>query len=415
MKSVKSECTVCSRFFLVCFVIASIAFAGCGKKTESKGQGGQKTGMSGMPATEVSVVTVAPRDISVTVHATGRTESSKEVEVRAQVTGTLLKRAYVEGSIVKKGDLLFQIDPTPFQNAVNQAKANVTQQQTAVNKAERDIERLKPLLTLKAVAQKEYDDAVSAREQAQATLESAKAVLDNAQINLNYTNITAPISGITSKTLKDEGSLVSSGSDSLLTKIHQIDPIYVNYSTSDTEYLAMKRSLEKKALILPAEGKVDVELTLSDGSNYPVTGKLNYRDTLVDSQTGTIQSRAEFSNHDSTLVPNQFVRVTLKGATRPGAIVVPQRAVQQSQAGHYVYVVNNEGKTEQRMIKAGEWSGDDWIIESGLTGGEVVVVEGTIKLQPGMQVRTVPYAAAAQAASSQAAPAATSAAAATAR
>lgn len=291
--------------------------------------------------------------------------------------------------MVKKGDLLFQIDPTPFQTTVNQAKAMVTQQQAAVNKAERDIKRLEPLLSEKAVAQKEYDDAVSSKEQAQAALESAQAALQQAEINLNYTRVTAPISGITGKALKDEGSLISAGSDSLLAKIHQIDPIYVNYSISDTEYLSMKRKLDEKAILVPDEGKFDVQLTLSDGSIYPIMGKLNYRDTLVDSQTGTMQSRAEFSNPDSVLLPNQFVRVTMKGAVRPNAILVPQRAVQQSQAGHYVYVVNSEGKVEQRTVKAGDWIGNNWIVESGLSTGDVVVVDGIIKVQPGAQVKTV--------------------------
>jgi len=391
MKAIQSGHTGFNRFFIfITFAIITLAFSGCGKKEESNGQAA-KSGMAGQPATEVSVITVASESVPVTVETTGKTESYREVEVRAQVTGTLLKRTYVEGNVVKKGDLLFQIDPTPFQTAVDQAKAMVTQRQASVNKADRDIERLKPLLAEKAVAQKEYDDALSSKEEAVAALESANASLQQAEINLSYTRITAPISGITGKTLKQEGSLVSAGSDSLLTKIHQVDPIYVNYSTSDTEYLTMKRAMDEKTIIVPEEGMFNVELTLSDGSTYPIMGKLNYRDTLVDSQTGTIQSRAEFANPDSILVPNQFVRVTMKGAVRPNTILVPQRAMQQSQAGHYVYVINGEGKVEQRMVETGDWVGDNWIIKSGLSSGDIVAVDGTIKIQPGTQVKTVPY------------------------
>ncbi|MBN1627228.1 MAG: efflux RND transporter periplasmic adaptor subunit [Deltaproteobacteria bacterium] len=380
--------SVSVRLFFITFVSLAISFSGCGEKQESQSRiTGNATAQS---ATEVAVVTVTGKSVPVTLETTGKTESYREVEVRAQVSGTLLKRDYVEGSIVKKGNLLFQLDPIPFQTAVNQAKAMVSQQQAAVNKAERDIERLSPLLEEKAVSQKEYDDAVSSKELAQAALESAEAALEQAEINLNYTRVTAPISGITGKALKDEGSLISAGSDSLLTKIHQIDPIYVNYSTSDTEYLEMRRKIDEKTILVPDEDKFDVELTLSDGSIYPITGKLNYRDTLVDSQTGTIQNRAEFANPDSILMPNQFVRVTLKGAIRPETILVPQRAVQQNQAGHYVYTVNSEGKAEQRVVDVGDWIGDDWIIESGLSDGDVVVVDGTIKIQQGSQVRTAP-------------------------
>jgi len=383
--------TVFNRLFLfIFFIIIILTVTGCGKKDESKVQAA-KPAQTAKMIPEVSVITVAPESVPVTLETTGKTESYREVEVRAQVTGTLLKRTYVEGNVVKKGDLLFQIDPTPFQTAVDQAKAMVTQRQASVNKADRDIERLKPLLAEKAVAQKEYDDAVSSKEEAMAALESANASLQQAEINLNYTRITAPISGITGKTLKQEGSLVSAGSDSLLTKIYQIDPIYVNYSTSDTEYLTMKRAMDEKAIIVPDQDVFNVELTLSDGSIYSKMGKLNYRDSLVDSQTGTMQSRAEFANPDSTLVPNQFVRVAMKGAVRPNTFIVPQRSVLQNQTGHYLYIVNGEGKIEQRSVETGDWVGDNWIIKSGLSKGDIVVVDGTIKIQPGVQVKTVLY------------------------
>jgi membrane fusion protein, multidrug efflux system len=400
MKSaVKSYAVIGSLSVYTLFVFTLLAFPGCDKgentkdgKTEIPGRAG-KSGQMGMPgqtATEVSVITVIPKDVDVTLETMGKTESYREVEVRSQVTGTVLKRFYVEGSIVKKGDLLFQIDPAPFQTAVNQAKANVTQQQASVNKAGRDIERLNPLLVEKAVSQQEYDDAVFTKDRANAGLEQALAALQQAEINLNYTNVTASSAGIIGKTFKDEGSIVTTGSDSLLAKIHQIDPIYVNYSIPDTEYLTMRKKIDEKDLVIPDEGKFNVELTLSDGSLYPRTGRLNYRDSLIDAQTGTIQNRAEFANPDSSLMPNQFVRVTLKEAVLPHTILVPQKAVMQSKAGHYVYIVTAEGKAEQRIVKAGEWNGDNWIIESGLSEGDIVVEEGMINLQPGMLVKAVP-------------------------
>jgi membrane fusion protein, multidrug efflux system len=414
--TVKNRLIAPGRLFVCIITVITIGiFFGCGKKTDNKGgkaempaqsdKSGQ-TGMSGQRATEVSVITVSPKDIPITLETTGKTESYREVEVRTQVTGTLLKRFYVEGTIVKKGEMLFHIDPVPFQTSVDQAKANVSQRQASVSKADRDIERLKPLLAEKAVSQQEYDDALSAREQAQAALEQAVAALRQAEINLNYTKITAPISGIIGKTLKDEGSIVTVGSDSLLAKIHQIDPIYVNYSISDTDYLTTRRQLENKDIIVPDNGKFDLTLTLSDGSIYPKTGKLNYRDTLIDAQTGTIQNRAEFSNPDSILMPNQFVRITMKGAVRPNTITVPQRAVQQDKTGHYLYLVNKDGKVEQRTVEVGDWINDNWVIKSGLSSGDTVIVDGTIKIQPGAMVKTTPIPDASTGSAAPAAPAA---------
>lgn len=371
-----------------------VALAACGKNQAPPAQ----------PPPEVAVITANPKAAPAIFELTGQTAGFRDVEVRAQVSGVLLKRTYREGTLVEKGTQLFQIDPAPFAAAVEQSKAQLEQQEAAVARAQRDVNRLEPLFKENAVSRKARDDAVSNLEEARAMRQAAAAALKQAQLNLDYTRVSAPITGVTSKEEKSEGSLVTAGADSLLTKISQIDPIYVNFSFSDNDYLLARNRIEAGTLMLPPNEDFDVELTLADGSRYEQPGKLNFRDTRIDAQTGTIQGRAQFPNPQGELVPNQFVRVTLKGATYPKAFLVPQRAVMQGQQGQFVYVVNDKNLVEENPVQTGEWVGDDWIINSGINRGDRIIVDGVLKVRAGVPVKAVPLQASAKPASATAAP-----------
>ena len=339
------------------------------------------------PPPEVSVVIVQPRLVPVDFDFVGQTEGSREVEIRTRVTGILLKRSYTEGALVKQGAQLFLIDPAPFQTAGEEMRGVVAQAEAALAKAQRDVARLKPLFAENAVSRKDLDDATSAEQSARAAQISARAQLKKAQLDLGYTRVDAPISGITSRAAKSEGSLVIAGADSLLTKISQVDPIYVNFSYADNDLLQLRKEIAAGQTVLPKDNQFDVELRLADGSIFSERGKLNFNDQRVSAETGTIQARAQFPNPKAQLFPGQFVRVFLKGTVRPNAIVVPQRAVLQGQKGQFVFVVGKEGKAEVHAVETGDTVGEDILIASGLAAGDRVVVDGAIRVQPGSPVR----------------------------
>jgi membrane fusion protein (multidrug efflux system) len=319
---------------------------------------------------------------------TAQTAGYREVEVRARVTGILLKRHYKEGAPVRKGETMFTIDPAPFQVAVARAEADLGVANARLEQAKRDVARLKPVLEAKAVSQKELDDAVSGARVAEAETRSVQARLNEARLNLGYTRVEAPISGMTSRAAVSEGTLVS-GPNVLLTTVTQTDPMYVIFGIPDRELLAIRRHVEEGRLKLPAGNRFKVSVKLADGSVYKETGVLGFTDVRVNAQTGTSEARAELSNHDNVLRAGEFVRVTLEGAVRPAAIVVPQRAVLEGPKDKFVYVVNAESKVEPRPVQVGEWAGDGWVIESGLKPGERVVLDGVMKIGPGAPVQVV--------------------------
>ncbi|HEX7053382.1 MAG TPA: efflux RND transporter periplasmic adaptor subunit [Burkholderiales bacterium] len=363
-----------------------LALAGCDASNGSeKGHGGGNP-FAGMPPPEVNVVRVAPRTLEETFSYVGQTAGSREVEVRARVTGILLTRNFTEGAPVKKGQSLYTIDPAPFQAAVNRAAADVAAAEARLEQARRNAARLKPLYAEKAVSQKDYDDAVSAQAIGEADLQAARARLVEARLNLAYTRVEAPASGITGRSLRQEGSLVS-GPDVLLTTITQIDPIWVNFAIPDRESQAMQAEARAGRLVLPKGGAFEVALERADGTRYPHTGRVNFVDVRVSPGTGTREMRAELPNPDGVLRPGEFVRVILRGATRPDAITVPQRAVLEGPQGKFVYVVNDKSMVEVRPVEVGRWWGDDWIITRGLQPGDRVVTDGVMKLGPGAPVR----------------------------
>ncbi len=356
-------------------------------------------GPPGFPPPVVSVMTVEPKDVPVTYEYVAQTAGYREIEVRARVTGILLKRNYKEGAAVRQGESLFTIDPAPFQVALARAEADLGVAEARLAQAKRESARLKPVFEARAASQKELDDAVSAEQVAEAEVKSIRARMNEAKLNLDYTRVESPISGIASRAVVSEGTLVS-GPNVLLTTVTQTDPMHVIFGVPDRDFLAMRRDLESGRLKLPADGRLKATFKLSDGSAYPREGVLNFRDARVNSQTGTSEARAEFPNPGGALRAGEFSRVMLHGAVRPGAIVVPQRAVMESPKGKYVFLVDAEGKSQIRLVEAGDWAGDGWIINGGLQPGDRVVVEGVMKLSlmpPGVPVQISDNAAAAEA------------------
>lgn len=334
----------------------------------------------GFPPPVVTVATIEPRDIAVTHEYVAQTAGFREVEVRARVTGILLKRNYKEGAPVKQGESLFTIDTAPFQVALARAEADVAMAEARLAQAKREVARLKPVLEAKAVSQKELDDATSAAQVAEAEMKSARARMNEARLNLDYTRVEAPISGVSSRALVSEGTLVS-GPNVLLTTITQTDPMYVIFGIPDREFLALRRDVDAGRLKLPKNGHFRASVKLADGALYSREGTLNFTDVRVNSQTGTSEARAVFPNPNNMLRPGEFARIVLHGATRPAAVVVPQRAVLESPKGKYVYVVDAESKAQPRPVEVGDWTGDGWIINGGLKPGDRVVVDGVMKLQ----------------------------------
>jgi membrane fusion protein (multidrug efflux system) len=339
-----------------------------------------------MPPAAVSTMTVQPKAVLAPFEYTGQTAGSREVEVRARVRGILVARNFTEGGTVKKGQSLYTIDPAPFRAALAKAEADLAGALARLQQAKRNAERLRPLYAEKAVSQKDYDDAVSAAAIGEADIKAARARLLEAQLDLAYTRVEAPVSGIAGRSLPSEGTLVS-GPDVLLTRITQVDPMWVNFGIPDADQLRMRRQAEAGRLVLPKDGRFAVRLRLADGQVYERTGWLTFSDVRVSGETGTSDTRAVIANPDEKLRPGQFVRVTLTGATRPDAVLVPQRAVLEGPQGKFVYVVDEKSTAQPRPVEVGEWAGSDWIISGGLKPGDRVIIDGVMRIGPGAPVQ----------------------------
>jgi membrane fusion protein (multidrug efflux system) len=370
-----------SRLFIA---LLPLVVAACGQSNGSEKKGGHP-GM-GMPPPEVSVVAVAPQSLPLTFEYVGQTAGSREVEVRARVAGILLKRNFTEGAPVGQGQSLYTIDPAPFEAALARAEADVGAAEARFEQARKNAARLKPLYAEKAVSQKDYDDTVSAEAIGAADVKAARARLTEARLNLSYTKVEAPVSGVASRSLRSEGSLVG-GPETLLTTVMQVDPIWVNFGIPDNEQAQLARDVRAGRVALPQGDAFEVALRLADGSVYDRTGKLNFSDVRVSPTTGTREARAELPNPQGVLRPGEFVRVILRGATRPNALTVPQRAVLEGPQGKFVYVVSEKSQAEPRPIEVGDWAGDSWVINNGIKPGDRVIVEGLMRLGPGAPVR----------------------------
>jgi membrane fusion protein (multidrug efflux system) len=364
-------------------IAVAVLVAACGK-------GEQQGGFHGFPPAPVTTMTVTAHDFPVSFEYVGQTLGSKDVEVRARVTGIIEKRLYQEGASVKAGQPLFEIDPKPYAAQVAAAEADLARSQAQKAQADRELARLRPLAERKAIGQKEADDAASNADLAAAAVKSSQAKLDELKLNWGYTRVVAPISGLSSKAMKSEGSLATAN-DTLLTTISQTDPIWVGFSISETEQLRLQKAVAAGDLELPKDNAYQVTVKLADGSIFPRRGRINFADTRVNTTTGTYDMRAELPNGDNALKPGQFVRVVLAGAVRKNALTVPQVAVLDGPQGKFVYVAakDKDGKdiAQPRPVAVGDWVAADgknlWVIESGLVAGDNVIVDGIAKLMPG--------------------------------
>ena len=372
---------VCSFTAMVLLAAALLAAGGCAKGPEEKGQ---------HRSAEVAVLIVEAKDVPVTGEFVAQTQSSRLVNIQARVSGFLEKRVYTEGAMVKEGDTLFLMDQKPFKAQLEQSDAALARQKAAMETAKANLGRVKPLAEMDALSQKDLDDAKGQYESYAAAVDQARAQVETAKLNLSYTVITSPVTGITSFAQQADGTYISQA-NSLLTTVAVLSPMWVNFSLSENQMAAF-RDQEKKGLIrMPRNNNFVVEIILVDGTVFPHTGRITFADSSFNPQTGTFLIRASVDNPRGVLLPNQYVRARLKGAIRPNAILVPQRAIQQSSKGHLVWVVR-DGKAEARPVTVGEWSGDEWFVFEGLKPGEQVVVDGGLLLSPGMPVTVKPSA-----------------------
>jgi membrane fusion protein (multidrug efflux system) len=341
------------------------------------------------PPPEVTVLTVQQQTIPGQYEWVAQAAASKSVQVRSQVSGVIVERPYVEGTDVPKGKVLYRIDPRTYQANYESAKARLAETQAQFANAERTLNRLKPLLAERAVAQQDVDNAEATYDQTRAAVLDARAAVDAAKKNYDDTFVRAEVSGRAGRAIMEVGALTSGPSDQLTT-VDQVDPIYVYFNPSDQEVLQWRRDIAAKRLLLP-RGVLDVQAALADGSVFGETGKLDFVAVALQTTTSALQLRAEFPNSQHTLLPGQFVRVRLLGLKRNDAILVPQRAVQQGLNGPFVYVLADSNKVSARTVVATAWQGTQWIIESGLRPGDKVIVDGAQKIVPDGAVRPVTY------------------------
>jgi membrane fusion protein (multidrug efflux system) len=365
-------------------MIAIALLGACGKKEQAP-----SPNMAGMEL-PVGVIAVQSTSVPIVAEAVAQTEGAKEVEIRPRVGGILLKRLYEEGASIKAGQSMFLIDPVPYQIALQQAKAALAAQQARVEQATREEARLRGLLTSQSISQREYDNATSEKATALANLQQAQANVHEAELNLSYTNVTAPISGVSGRFQFSEGALVAPNT-SLLTTVSQISPIWVRFSFSDSEVKALGGYLNQKTVKA-------VNLVLPDGSEYQQKGQLNFSASQIDPKLGTQQLRASFENADRQLLPGQFVRARITTGTRNGVFLVPLTAVLTGDQGKFVFVAekSKEGKTVAAVhpIKEAGWQGKNWVVLEGLKTGDQVIADNLMKVRPGAPVNPHPFAAA---------------------
>lgn len=358
--------------------VVFLALGACKKEGEQQSQT--------MQAVPAEVVKLEPRNIPLSFEFSARAQGSKETEVRARVGGILLKRNYVEGSTVEEGNVLFQIDPAPFEVALSQAKAKLAQNEAQLRAAETQWKRIETLFGERVVSEKSRDDAKANLDSLKASTALAQAEVDSAQLNLDYTTVTAPISGITSMEAQSEGSLIAA--NGLLTHITQLDPIYVIFSASENDILSLTNMADRGLIRNPQnKSEITAKVKMGDGNMYPLDGEINFINPSIDEKTGTIKLRAVFPNPKRRLLPGQFLRLVMEGLTRIDALTLPQEAVMQGASGPFVYRVNAKGLVEAVNVRPGLTTKDNqWIIDEGLNPGDLIVVSGVMKLRPGMKV-----------------------------
>jgi membrane fusion protein (multidrug efflux system) len=363
-------------------VLAAVAmgllFSGCKEKPPAK------------PPLQVQVVAVTRQDVPIYQQWIGTLDGYPNAQIRAQVSGYLIRQDYMEGGKVGKGDLLFEIDPRPFQAALDQALGKLAQDQAQCGKTELDVKRYTPLAREQAISQEELDDAIQANLMAGAAIQSDKAAVESATLNLEFCKITSPIDGIAGTAQAQIGDLVGPGG-AVLTTVSTIDPMRVYFSISEQSYLAFCRQFTNAAERAAYRADMPLQLILSDGSTYPLPGKWFFTSRQIDVNTGTLQVAGLFPNPDYILRPGQYALVRAKTETRHGAILLPQRAVMELQSSYQVATVDAQDKARIKPVRVGEQVGNDWLIEKGLEPDEQVVAEGTQRVKEGMVVDPQPY------------------------
>jgi membrane fusion protein (multidrug efflux system) len=342
------------------------------------------------PPPEVGVVQLTAADVPVPLQFAGRVAGFRVVEIRAQVSGILLKREFSEGAVVNVGDVLFRIDPRSYEAALSRTQAQAAQARATLIQTEENYKRVEGLVAQKVSPQKSLEDAIAARDNARAAIQSTQADVETAKLNLEYTVIKAPVTGPTAVLSPPEGTLVQA-QQTVLTTITQLDPAYVNFTFTDSELRALQEINKPNEPVLGGEN-IKVELQFGDGASYPQVGTVDTRSRTVDPRTGTILVRAVFPNHEGGLLPGQFVRVNMTGVTMPDAIVVPKAAISQGPLGAFVYLVEADNVARVRQVRLYRELDDGWIVRKGLSTGDRIVVDGVIRVRPGNVVRPVPYA-----------------------
>ena len=365
-------------------VAAALLLFGCGNEN------GQQAGPPHVP--EVAVVTIGPRSIELTTELPGRTSPYLVSEIRPQVNGIIQKRLFKEGSDVNAGDLLYQIDPAPFQVAYSSAKASLGKAQANLPSIQSRADRYKEVLVDNAVSKQDYDDAAAAVQQAEAEVQYWKTAVEAARINLSYTRVTAPISGRIGRSIVTDGALVTAYQPTALATIQQLDPIYVDVTQSSADLLRLKRNLITGQLTADKDNEKKVRILFGDAPSYSLEGTLQFRDVTVDPSTGSFTLRIVVPNPGHLLLPGMFVRAVVREGIAEKAILVPQQGVSRTPKGEPVaLVVDDTDKVQQRMLALDRAIGDQWLVSSGLSAGDRVIVEGGQKVRPGTAVKAVPF------------------------
>lgn len=361
---------------------AALLLSGCGKPAAPPA----------VQAPPAAVKVIASRGATVPVvdEYVGRIAAYRSVEIRARVEGILEKRHFVEGADVKRGQLLYTIDPTPFKIALADAQADQARSQANLASARSREARLAPLVKEAAISQQDYDDAVTAVKQTEALLAVSAANIDRAQTNLGYTRVLATENGKIGATLVPEGRLVGKGEATHLTTIDRLDQVYVNFTMADRDALILKRELQR-GTVKSGAGSSQARIFLPDGSEFERTGQLDFTDSQVNPGTGTLTLRVVMPNPRQQLLPGLYVRVVYTSGSRPDTVLIPQMAVTKTPTGHIAWVVDKDNKVQRRDLVVGAWLGPDWIIDRGLGAGEVVVVEGIQRLRQGAAVNPSPW------------------------
>ena len=370
--------------------LLALALAGCGDtggndSGEAKGKGGP--GGRGGPVS-VGYVEVRPTNVAVTSELAGRVVAYQSSEVRPQVTGVIQKRFFTEGTVVRRGQPLYQIDPSLYRASANQASANLASARANAQAAKIRADRYRPLAEMEAIAKQDYTDAVSTYQQANASIAQNQATLDTARINLRFTTVPAPITGRIGRSLFTVGALVSATQTDPLATIQAMDPIFVDIQQSSAALLALRRALSSGGA---APASADVRLKLEDGSDYGMVGRVEFGEVVVDQATGTVTLRARFPNPNGLLLPGMFVRAVFAQSIQQNAFLVPQQAVTRDPKGNAtIYLVGPGNKAVQRTVQAGRAQGAFWVVTGGLKQGDKVITQGTANLKPNAPIRPVP-------------------------